>query len=98
MSAYLPADVLPRSTSTPVIAGQYASVQGVGIAPIVLLGIGAMSLIGGAGFLAGRGTATAQPPTFGSAVGTQVGSVLKWALVAGVGYYLVTGKVPKLKR
>lgn len=98
-SAYLPANLLPRSTSAPVIAGQYAAVQGVGIPPLVLLGLGAMSLVGGSAFLAGRSTAAAAPPpTFGSAVGTEVGSVVKWVILAGVAYYLVTGKVPALKK
>lgn len=97
MSAYLPATALPRSTSTPVIMGQYDAVDGVGIPPLVLLGMGAMSLIGGSAFWAGRSSAAAAPaPTFGSAVGSEIGSAVKWLVLAGVAYAVLGGKLPKL--
>lgn len=86
--------MLPRSTSTPVILGQYDSVQGVGIAPLVLIGLGALGLTGGFGFLAGRGSVDTAPSTLGGEIGKQVGSGLKWAALGFIAYTLISGKNP----
>ena len=94
MGVNVPASMLPRSTSTPVILGQYGSVQGVGIAPIVLLGLGALGLTGGLGFWAGRGSVDTAPSTLGGEIGKQVGSGLKWAALGFIAYTLISGKNP----
>lgn len=94
MGVNVPASMLPRSTSTPVILGQYASVQGVGIAPLLLLGLGALGMTGGLGFFAGRGSVDGSPATLGGEIGKQVGSGLKWAALGFVAYTLISGKNP----
>lgn len=84
---------LPRSTSTPVIMGQRNAVQGVGIAPLVILGLGALAGIGGFGYWAGRASGE-QPQTLTGEIGKQIGSGLKWAALGYVGYTLITGNNP----
>lgn len=94
MGVNVPASILPRSTSTPVILGQYDSVQGVGIAPLVLLGLGALGITGGLGFFAGRGSVDTAPSTLGGEIGKQVGSGIKLAALGFIAYTLISGKNP----
>ena len=92
MSAYLSASSLPRSTSAPVIMGQYDAVQGVSVLPLVWLGLGALGLVGGSSFVAGRATAQQQPQTMTGAIGSEVGAAIKWLIIGGAAYYLLTKK------
>lgn len=93
MGVNVPASMLPRSSSTPVIMGQYDSVSGVGIAPIVILGLGALGLTGGLGYLAGQ-SGNNQPSTLTGEIGKQVGSGIKWAALGFLAYTLISGKNP----
>lgn len=92
MGVNVPASMLPRSTSTPVILGQYDSVRGVGIAPIIPVAIGALALVGGFGYLAGRGNTG--PQTLSAGIGVGIGDAVKWIAIAALGYRLYTGKSP----
>lgn len=93
MGMNVSAAALPRSSSIPVMMGQRNAVQGVGIAPIVILGLGALAGIGGFGYWAGRSSGE-QPQTLTGEIGKQIGSGLKWAALGYVGYTLITGKNP----
>jgi len=93
MGVNVPASMLPRSTSTPVIMGQYNSVEGVGIAPIIILGLGALGITGGLGYLAGR-SGNNQPSTLTGEIGKQVGSGIKWVALGFLAYTLYSGKNP----
>lgn len=89
----VPAYQLPRSSSTPVSMGQQNAVDGVGILPIVILGLGALGITGGFGYWAGH-SSSSTPQTFSGEIGKQVGSGLKWAAIGLIGYVLVTGNNP----
>ena len=92
MGVNVPASMLPRSTSTPVILGQYDSVMGVGIAPIIPIALGALGITAAMGYLAGRqGTG---PTTLTGGIGIEVGKTLRWVALGALGYKLVTGKSP----
>lgn len=93
MGVNVPASMLPKSSSTPVILGQYQSVEGVGIAPIVILGLGALGITGGLGYLAGR-SGNSQPSTLTGEIGKQLGSGMKWAALGFLAYSIYTGKNP----
>lgn len=86
---------LERARNVSVAPSRDSSrVDSVGIAPLVLLGLGALGLTGGLGFFAGRGSVDTAPSTLGGEIGKQVGSGLKWAALGFIGYTLISGKNP----
>lgn len=84
--------VAPKQ-STGLEGDSPARVDAVGIAPIIILGLGALGITGGLGYLAGR-SGNNQPSTLTGEIGKQVGSGIKWAALGFLAYTLYSGKNP----